>query len=83
MTSRDVIEAVARADRWICSALRLLPVVAALSVVLLLAVLAVLVWGRYDPNWIDYDAPGVDITSEGPDGDWTEAWQKLKDGDDQ
>lgn len=20
----------------------------------------------YDPYWIDYDAPGVDITSEGP-----------------
>ena len=23
----------------------------------------------YDPYWIDYDAPGVDITSEGPDND--------------
>lgn len=23
----------------------------------------------YDPYWIDYNAPGVDITSEGPDND--------------
>lgn len=23
-------------------------------------------WEGFDPYWIDYDAPGVDITSEGP-----------------
>ena len=40
-----------------------------LALVLVLAVLAVRVWAGfdgYDPYWIDYNAPGVDITSEGP-----------------
>lgn len=64
--------AVARADLFICAALRWLAIIAALTLVLLLGVLAFhrMVWNdRYhwqDPYWIDYDAPGVDITSEGP-----------------
>jgi hypothetical protein len=31
----------------------------------------------YDRYWIDYDAPGVDITSEGPDGR-TRAWYEIE-----
>lgn len=32
----------------------------------------------FDPYWIDYDAPGVDITSEGPDAYITEEeWERL------
>ena len=47
-----------------------------LTIVLLLAVITVRRWAGfqgYSPYWIDYDAPGVDITSESPDddaGDW-------------
>ena len=43
-------------------------VAALLALVLALAVLAVRVWAYTycDPYLIDYDAPGVDITSEGP-----------------
>lgn len=33
-----------------------------------------------DPDLIDYDAPGVDITSEGPEGR-TRAWYEIE-GDD-
>ena len=82
MTDRDVMEAVARVDCWLRDALRLLPVVAVLGAALLLAVMAALAWVRNDPHRIDYDARGVDITSEGPDGDWTEAWYKMKNGGD-
>lgn len=43
-------------------------VLLALVLVLVLAVLAVRVWAYTycDPYMIDYNAPGVDITSEGP-----------------
>ena len=43
-------------------------VAALLALVLVMAVLAARVWayGHCDPYWIDYNAPGVDITSEGP-----------------
>lgn len=61
--------AVARADLFICNALRWLAIIAVLAVVLLVAVIAfrrVAHLEGYDPYWIDYDAPGVDITSEGP-----------------
>lgn len=40
-----------------------------LSVLLLLALLAARRlggWEGYDPYFIDYDQPGIDITSEGP-----------------
>ena len=42
---------------------------ALLSVVLLAAISAARRWAGlsgFDPYWIDYDRPGVDITSEGP-----------------
>lgn len=82
MTDRDVIEAVARVDCWLRDALRLLPAVVLLTALLLVIVFSVRGFVdclRSPP--VDYDAPGVDITSEGPDGDWTEAWYKTKDGD--
>ena len=64
--------AVARADLIICAALRWLAIVLVLTAVLALAVLIFhrIMWNDHyhwqDPYWIDYDAPGVDITSEGP-----------------
>ena len=47
-----------------------------LTVVLLASVCIVMRWAGlngYDPYWIDYNRPGVDITSEGPGGGvpWT------------
>lgn len=50
-------------------ALRRAVAVAALTGALLLALLAARRWcgaEGYDPYWIDYDRPGIDITSEGP-----------------
>lgn len=64
--------AVARADLFICAALRWLAIIAVLALVLLAGVLIFhrMMWNDHyhwqDPYWIDYDAPGVDITSEGP-----------------
>ena len=64
--------AVARADLIICAALRWLAIVLVLTAVLALGVLIFhrIMWNDHyhwqDPYWIDYDAPGVDITSEGP-----------------
>lgn len=77
MNSMKAIQiAVARADLIVCSVLRWLVIVVPLTVVLLAALLVV--WAhRPDPYLIDYDAPGVDITSEGPDDDYTEAWYKF------
>ena len=72
-TSKAIQIAVAKADLFICSALRWLAIVAVLTVIFALGVLAFhsLMWNDHyhwqDPYWIDYDAPGVDITSEGPD----------------
>lgn len=43
--------------------------VAALTIVLLVTLVAVRRWAGYegfDPYWIDYNRPGIDITSEGP-----------------
>lgn len=67
MTERAIKETVARADVLICSALRG-GVVVLLTGVLLIALLGVRAWvyTHCDPYLIDYDAPGVDITSEGP-----------------
>ena len=39
------------------------------TAVLFVMLIAVRRWAGYDPYWIDYDAPGIDITSEGPDND--------------
>jgi len=44
-------------------------VVVVMSAVLLLTLLAVrrlAGFEGYDPYWIDYDQPGIDITREGP-----------------
>lgn len=72
-TTRQIQIAVARADLIVCSVLRWLTVIVPLTIVFMLVLLVV--WKhRPDPYLIDYDAPGVDITSEGPeDGDpWYE-----------
>ena len=68
-----------RVDMILCAIARRLPLIALLAVVLLLAVLAVRCWTIWDPYWIDYDAPGVDITSEGPDDDFTENYFREAD----
>ncbi len=64
MTDRAVQVAVARADLILCALLRF--TAAALCVVILL----VAVWAAREiverRDIIDYDRPGVDITSEGP-----------------
>lgn len=83
-TTKAIQIAVARADLIVSSALRWLAIIAALSAVLLLGVLAFhrIMWNDHyhwqDPYWIDYDAPGVDITSEGPDDDYTDAWNDWR-----
>lgn len=72
---RKILTAVARIDLMIVRTAQ----VTALFIIV--ALFLALVWGvrtymerRHDPYRIDYDAPGVDITSEGPeDGDpWYE-----------
>ena len=72
MDSTKAIQvAVARADLAVCAAGRwaVVIVLVLLALVVGLVVVAVL----RDPDWIDYDAPCVDITSEGPEG-YSEAW---------
>ena len=66
MTERGIQIAVARADMIVCAALRWLAVVIPLALVFM-AVLLIAWAHRPDPYLIDYDAPGVDITSEGPE----------------
>lgn len=48
--------------------LKWVTIVALLALVWVLAVLEAQIWAytHCDPYWIDYDAPGIDITSEGP-----------------
>lgn len=64
MTDRSIQIAVARADLVLCALLRF--AAAALCMVILL----VAVWAAREiverRDIIDYDRPGVDITSEGP-----------------
>ena len=64
MTDRAIQIAVARADLILCALLRF--AAAALCAVILL----VCVWAAREiveaRDMIDYDRPGVDITSEGP-----------------
>lgn len=64
MTDRSIQIAVARADLILCAILRW--AAAALCVVILM----VAVWAARElaerRDIIDYDRPGVDITSEGP-----------------
>lgn len=74
--TEKILIGVARADLIVCSVLRWLGVVVALSLVLILVL--ILVWPhRPDPYLIDYDAPGVDITSEGPEDD--SPWYDVED----
>lgn len=50
-------------------ALRYVVVVVVLTGVLFIALVTVRRWAGfegYDPYWIDYNQPGIDITSEGP-----------------
>lgn len=64
MTDRSIQIAVARADLILCALLRF--AAAAMCMVILL----VCVWAAREiverRDIIDYDAPGVDVTSEGP-----------------
>ena len=63
---RQILETVARADLFVCSALRVMAV-AVLAVILLAMVLV----GRKiaDPYRVNYYGPGWDITTEGPEAD--------------
>ena len=80
-TTKAIQIAVARADLIVCSVLRWMVVIVPLTVILLLAVIAFREWAYTycDPYLIDYDSPGVDITSEGPDDDYTDAWYEWRD----
>lgn len=70
--------AVARADLIVCAVLRWLAVLVPLAVVFALAL--IVAWRfRPDPYAVNYDAQGVDVTSEGPDGDWTDAYYEWGD----
>lgn len=74
---RRILEAVARADVLLTSLLRALPGVAVLT--LLLLTLLLVVRARWpDPYLIDYDRPGVDVTSEGPE-EYTQSYYDWSD----
>ena len=77
---RPIIDAVAMADLILCWLVRAVVVLVLLGI-MAIGVLAIRGIFIREPPPIDYDAPGVDVTSEGPDGDWTEEWYKMKDGD--
>ena len=77
MTEKGIQIAVARADLILCWMARVLAVVMLAAILLTTLVLA---WRfsnriRYGrpTHYIDYDAPGVDITSEGPEA-FTANW---------
>ena len=66
--------AIAWADLFICTALHWLAYIIPLTILFVLVFL--IVWRhRPDPYLIDYDAPGVDITSEGPED--SESWHEM------
>ena len=76
MTDRAIQIAIARADLILCALLRWAVIAALLAAVLVVAV--IIVRARLpDTGLIDYDAPGVDITSEGPEG-YTRAWYEIE-----
>lgn len=81
--TKQIQIAVARADLIVCGALRWLAILLVLTAVLALGVLVFhrLMWNDHfhwlDPHWIDYDAPGVDITSEGPEA-YTAEWYRWE-----
>lgn len=77
MNTKAIQTAVARADLILCAILRALPVIAVLT--LLLLILLLVVRARWpDPYFIDYDRPGVDVTSEGPEA-YTQAYHDWSD----
>lgn len=61
--------AVEQADLFICETMKNLGIIAILTIVLLVCVYGFrnYMYAYHDPYWIDYDKPGVDITSEGDD----------------
>lgn len=69
--TKSIQVAVAHTDLILCSLFRNAVIVVLLALLLLATVL--IVRHVHDPYWIDYDSPGADITSEGPDG-YTDAW---------
>lgn len=84
MTERQIQIIVARADLILCWVGRVLAVVMLAAILLTALVLAWrfsnrLQYGR-PTHYIDYDAPGVDITSEGPDK-YTEEYYRWRDED--
>ena len=75
--TKQIQIAVARVDLIVCTILHRLIIIVPLSLLLLLAVLAFRRFAGFEDrgtHWIDYDALGVDITSEGPDDDYTDTW---------
>lgn len=76
MSDRMIQVGVARADLILCAVLRWAIILTLLAAVLVVTV--IIVRARLpDPDLIDYDAPGVDITSEGPEGR-TRAWYEIE-----
>lgn len=67
---RQIQAAVARADLIVCAALRALAITILMALLLGTVLFARKMLG-YDVHWIDYDAPGVDVTSDGPEN-WEE-----------
>ena len=75
-TERMIQAAVARTDLVVCSILRWLAIIVPLIAIFLVVLLVA--WAhRPDPYLIDYDAPGVDITSEGPEA-YTAEWYRWE-----
>lgn len=73
-TTRAIQIAVARADMILCAILRAVPAVTLMTAILVaLVIFARARWP--DPDIINYDAPGTDITSEGPEG-YTKEWHE-------
>lgn len=77
MNDKTIQIAVARADLILTAVLRTVPAVVALTVILI--TLVIVARARLpDPEEVDYDKPGVDITSEGAKG-YTEEYYRWSD----